>query len=185
MFSTLYPVNPQRKVGDGNAGGATVSTSLYPGGIEPASGWANFAMVDGSVHFVKDTIASWPIDPATGLPVGMTFGGNPASQRHHAVRYVPGDLQPEPGRGRQRRFLLIRLGSSSTNDPGAVPLHPAGRFVLADPRGLGSSKTSPPHRWGRPSHKRKRARPTAQTPSRGRLTRCPLPAILQTVVRAK
>jgi hypothetical protein len=34
-------------------------------------------MVDGSVRFIKDTVDSWTIDPNTGLPVGVTFGGNP------------------------------------------------------------------------------------------------------------
>ena len=37
MFSTLYPVNPQRKVVNDNAGGATGFDSLHPGGLEPAS----------------------------------------------------------------------------------------------------------------------------------------------------
>ncbi|HKI20083.1 MAG TPA: prepilin-type cleavage/methylation domain-containing protein, partial [Isosphaeraceae bacterium] len=27
---------------------------------------------DGSVHFLKDSISSWPYNPATGFPVGVT-----------------------------------------------------------------------------------------------------------------
>jgi len=76
-FNTLYPVNPQRKVVNDNASEATVSTAFIQAASSFQPGGANFAIVDGSVHFLKDSISSWPIDPGTGLPVGMTLGGNP------------------------------------------------------------------------------------------------------------
>jgi prepilin-type N-terminal cleavage/methylation domain-containing protein/prepilin-type processing-associated H-X9-DG protein len=80
LFSTLYPMNPFNKIanmaggttGDGGDGlgdpWADAASSFHPGG-------ANFAFVDGSVHFLKDSISSWPYNPTTGYPTGVTFSG--------------------------------------------------------------------------------------------------------------
>ena len=78
LFTSLYPINPQRKIGSGYSNSTTGqgddvvlgASSFHPGG-------ANFAFCDGSVRFLKDTIDTWPlIPPADGtlLPVGFTRG---------------------------------------------------------------------------------------------------------------
>ena len=75
MFTTFYPINPAKrlKYTDGylTQGDAYVmaASSFHPGG-------ANFAFVDGSVRYLKDTINSWPYNPQTGVPTNVARDAN-------------------------------------------------------------------------------------------------------------
>jgi prepilin-type N-terminal cleavage/methylation domain-containing protein/prepilin-type processing-associated H-X9-DG protein len=67
IFSTYWPINPQKKLPYGckdqaNNSSNTVgaASSMHPGG-------ANVALCDGSVRFVKETVDSWANNP-TALP---------------------------------------------------------------------------------------------------------------------
>src|SRR5262249_43902711 len=79
VFCTLYPMNPFRKVsGEGadqyaNGTQASRAAAYISGAPSIPPGGPNFAFMSGPVRFLKHKISPGPSDPATAMPIGVTF----------------------------------------------------------------------------------------------------------------
>jgi prepilin-type N-terminal cleavage/methylation domain-containing protein/prepilin-type processing-associated H-X9-DG protein len=66
FVTAFYPPNMYRKVSpSGDIKQFFAASSMHPGGL-------NVVMGDGSVRFIKDAISTWPFDPSSGAPQGVT-----------------------------------------------------------------------------------------------------------------
>ncbi|SIO66461.1 prepilin-type N-terminal cleavage/methylation domain-containing protein/prepilin-type processing-associated H-X9-DG domain-containing protein [Singulisphaera sp. GP187] len=81
LFDTMTAMNPQRLTAiaslpapNPNVPPGIQDNALWNSASSSHPGGANFAMADGSVRFLKETIQSWPVD-SFGNPTGIKDGG--------------------------------------------------------------------------------------------------------------
>jgi prepilin-type N-terminal cleavage/methylation domain-containing protein/prepilin-type processing-associated H-X9-DG protein len=66
LFTTFYPPNAYLRISPLAGSKVTfAASSLHPGGV-------NALFADGSVHFIKDSINTWPYDSLLGQPIGAS-----------------------------------------------------------------------------------------------------------------
>jgi prepilin-type N-terminal cleavage/methylation domain-containing protein/prepilin-type processing-associated H-X9-DG protein len=77
LACAMWPINPQNRIINANNADQVGFSAFITGFSSFHPGGANMGFCDGSVRFIKDTINTWQISPATGLPPGVTLA-NPA-----------------------------------------------------------------------------------------------------------
>lgn len=66
LITTFYPPNAHKSVSAASPGvWANAATSQHSGGV-------NVLMGDSSARFIKETVQSWAVDPASGIPWGAS-----------------------------------------------------------------------------------------------------------------